>query len=185
MGLSFDNNEINKNNSMKTFRLKDTSGYFYQKDDYIGAVHAIIEALYTVFKDKSWDKIISIGIDPKTFEGVVEYEDCILEGDAEEKTKEYAIIHEDCYQAACIMDKYLSYQFSPNKDMFQGFVLGYKQNLSEFEEEYDIIQTYVDNCSDYILFIEDIASELIPGRSFTREYIEARFTAMGFSFPKY
>lgn len=69
--------------------------------------------------------------------------------------------------------------------MFQGFVLGYKQNLSELEEEYDIIQTYVDNCSDYILFIEDIASELIPGRSFTREYIEARFTAMGFIFPKY
>lgn len=120
-----------------------------------------------------------------TFEGVVEYEDCILEGDAKEKSKEYLIIHEDCYRAACIIDKYLTYQFSPNKDMFQGFVLGCKQNLSELEEEYDIIQTYVDNCSDYILFIEDIASELIPGRSFTREYIEARFTAMGFTFHDY
>ena len=168
---------------MKTFRLKNTSSPVYQKDDYIGAVHAIIEALHTVFKDKSWDKIISITVDPGTFESVVEYDDCILDGDATEKAKEYAKIHEDCYQAACIMDKYLSRQFSPNKDMFCGFVLGYKECLDEFSDEYGIIEEYIDNCKDYILFIEALAGELIPGRTLTRGCLEESFNQMGFSLP--
>ena len=65
--------------------------------------------------------------------------------------------------------------------MFCGFILGYKQALNEWEEEYGIIETYVDNCSDYILFIEDLASRLIPGRVFTREHLEAKFNEMGYS----
>ena len=76
--------------------MENTNRLDYQKNDYIGVVHAIIEALYTVFNDKSWDKIISITVDPDTFEGIVEYEDCVLDGNVAEKTNEYAKIHEDC-----------------------------------------------------------------------------------------
>lgn len=75
---------------MKTFRLENLS---IEKDDYIGAVHSIIEALHTALEDKSWENIISIGIDSGTFEGVVEYEDRLFEGITTDNTKKYALIH--------------------------------------------------------------------------------------------
>lgn len=166
---------------MKIFKLTETCGLFYEKDDYIGAVHAIIEALYNVFTEKSWDKIISITVDPDTFEGVVEYEDSILDGQDEKKLME---IHRDCYIAARIMNKYLDYGYRPNSDLFRGFVLGYMESVDEFDEKYDILQTYAYSCSNYISFIEEVASRLIPGITFTGQNLKEWFNRMGFSLPK-
>lgn len=164
---------------MKTFRLENIS---IEKDDYIGAVHCIIEALYTVLEDKSWENIISIGINSSTFEGVVEYEDRLFEGRTTDNTKKYALIHEDCYRVACVINKYLDLRFNPNKDLFRGFLLGYIQELDDMDEKREIILKYAYNCVDYIEFIEDIALDLTVGQSFSREEIEVRFKEMGCKF---
>lgn len=164
---------------MKTFRLENSD---IEKDDYIGAVHSIIEALYTVLRDKSWENIISIGVDPVTFEGIVEYEDRLFEGNLSDNTEKYSLIHEECYKVACVVDKYLDLRFNPNKDLFHGFLWGYIEELYEMNYTREIILKYAFNCVDYIDFIEEIANHLTAGKSFSREEIEKKFSEMGFTF---
>lgn len=171
---------------MKTFRFENIEEmYYYEKDSYIGALHAVMELLHIVLTDKSWDKIISISMDSDTFEGIVEYEDCILEGNVELKTAKYTTIHMECYEAAIIMGRYLDYRFPPNQDIFCGYTVGYIDGLHESDPELHITETYIAPYYKYIGFIQDLADSLFPGDTLTREFIENRFNEMGFSFPEY
>lgn len=164
---------------MKDFGFKD-----HKNEKFIGALHSIVEVLYNVLSDKSWENVISIGMESNTFEGTVEYEDRILEGKIMEST--FVFIHMLCFYVADLLGRFLEYDPSPD-DSFTVFAVGYVEGKLDGDSDkqtvalFHAIRGIACKVSNYIPFIESLAREMVPDKRYTREYIEKKFSEMGFS----
>lgn len=151
---------------------------------FIGSINCVIEALLIAKRDKSWNNIVSIGIDPDTFQGSVEFDDSIL--DKEHPYKFFALVHMNCYYVARVMGPYFENGFF-NKDQFMGFLMGYITSADEYKRErdkYDLMVEIAYEFLDYLPFIEEFANEIEPGKRYKRKDIEKKFKQMGYSLPK-
>lgn len=165
---------------MKTYKIENFGVDMYQNDKFGGAIHAIIEALFNALKDKSWDRIISIGTDPTTFEGTVEYEDEDFQDNV------YSYIHRSCYYVANLMRSYIHHEHFKDNQFF-GFVTGCLYAMgNEYREpgRDSVVASIAYHINDYIIYIESLAHGIEPGKRYTREAIENKFLEMGFSFPE-
>lgn len=172
---------------MKTFRIDNFGSDIYQYDEFGGAIHSITEALFFAKKEKSWDKIISVGIDPVTKEGTVEYVDEISQDDLSDEVYKY--IHLHCFYVTNLIRNYLGNDLlRESKDnQFFGFVTGlHYAMVDEIRDPMcdSIVASIAYSINHYIRFIKEIAAELKCGKRYSREYIEAKFIEMGFSLPK-
>lgn len=167
---------------MKTYKIENFGSDMYQNDKFGGAIHAIIEAIFNAKMDKSWDRIISIGTGPITFEGTVEYEDS-QDSDLDDV---YSYIHQSCYYVANLMRSYLHNEYFKDSQFF-GFVTGCLYAMgNEYREpgRDSVVASIAYHINDYIMFIESLAHGIEPGKRYTREEIEKKFTEMGFTFPE-
>lgn len=172
---------------MKTFRIENFGSDIYQTNELGGATHSIIEALFFALKEKSWSKILSIRIDPTTFEGFVEYVDEFSEDDTSDEV--YSYIHKHCFYVANLLRNYLRNDLlRDSKDnQFFGFVNGLHYAMAQEIREpmrESVVASIAYSVNRYIQFIKELASELKAGKRYRREFIEAKFMDMGFSFPK-
>lgn len=153
-----------------------------------GIFHAIAEALTVARMDKSWDNIISVGVDDETNEGIVKYKDSILSDESEHKDVILGATHLFTYFASEILARCYVENITTVEDYVE-YALGtfndwaYGEKVEESEK--NAILSVIIPLAEYLPFIYACTEKLAysEGRTLLGKTLKKIFTEMGFTFP--
>lgn len=151
-----------------------------------GIFHAIAEALTVARMDKSWDNIISVGVDDETNEGIVKYKDSILPDESEHKDVILGAIHLFSYFASEILIRCYMENITTIEDYVE-YALGTFNHWSYGEEADDsrnnAILSVIIPLAEYLPFIYACTEKLAysEGRTLLGKTLKKIFDDMGFS----
>lgn len=152
-----------------------------------GIFHAIAEALTVAGMEKSWDNIISVGVDNKTNEGIVKYKDSILADEPEHCDVILGATHLFTYYASEILARSYLEGITTAED-YAEYALGIFNDLTEGEdvdEAYeDVVLSVIISLADYLPFIYTCTKKLAysEGRTLLGKTLKKIFEDMGFTF---
>lgn len=152
-----------------------------------GIFHAIAEALTVARMEKSWDNIISVGIDTKTNEGIVKYKDSVLSDEPEHCDVILGATHLFSYYASEILARSYLEKINTIEDYVE-FALGIFNDLTEGEEVDDTqekaILSVIIPLGGYLPFIYACSNKLAysRGRTLLGKTLKKMFDDMKLSF---
>lgn len=170
---------------MKKITMKDC-GFENHKVGDSGIFHAIAEALTVAGMEKSWDNIISVGVDNKTNEGVVRYKDSVLADEPEHRDVILGATHLFTYYASEILARSYLEGITTAED-YAEYALGIFNDLSEGEdvdEEYEnVVLSVIISLCEYLPFIYACSEKLAysRGRTLSGATLKKMFNGMGLS----
>lgn len=171
---------------MKTIKMKDC-GFENHKVGDSGIFHAIAEALTVAGMEKSWDNIISVGVDNKTNEGVVKYKDSVLADEPEHRDVILGATHLFTYYASEILIRSYLEGITSSEDYVE-FALGIFNDLTEGkdvdEAQEDVVLSVIISLCEYLPFIYACSEKLAysRGRTLSGSTLKKMFDDMGLSF---
>ena len=151
-----------------------------------GIFHAIAEALTVAGMEKSWENIISVGIDNKTNEGVVKYKDAVLANEPEHREVLLGAIHLFSYFASEILIRCYMENITTIEDYVE-YALGTFNDWADGEEVDDsrnnAILSVIIPLAEYLPFIYACTEKLAysEGRTLLGKTLKKIFEDMGFS----
>lgn len=170
---------------MKSIKMKDC-GFENHKVGDSGIFHAIAEALTVAGMEKSWDNIISVGVDNKTNEGVVKYKDSILADEPEHRDVILGATHLFTYYASEILARSYLEGITTAED-YAEYALGIFNDLTEGEdvdEAYeDVVLSVIISLCEYLPFIYACSKKLAysRGRTISGSTLKKIFNGKGLS----
>ena len=170
---------------MKTIKMKDC-GFENHKVGDSGIFHAIAEALTVAGMEKSWDNIISVGVDNKTNEGVVKYKDSILADEPEHRDVILGATHLFTYYASEILARsYLEglIMAEDKPEYAWGCLINWREG-EEVDEEYEnVVLSVIIPLCEYLPFIYACSKKLAysRGRTLSGATLKKIFNGMGLS----
>lgn len=165
--------------------MKDCGFEDHQVGD-SGVFHAIAEALTIALHDKSWDNIISVGIDSDTNEGIVKYKDSVLSDEPEHCDVLLGAIHLFSFFASAILTKCYIQKITTIEDYVE-YVLATMNDMADDEEfsesKEDAILSVIIPLARYLPFIYECSEKLAAarGRTLLGSALKNMFDKMGFS----
>ena len=165
--------------------MKDCGFEDHQVGD-SGVFHAIAEALTIALHDKSWDNIISVGIDSDTNEGIVKYKDSVLSDEPEHCDVLLGAIHLFSFFASAILTKCYIQKIKTIEDYVE-YVLATMNDMADDEEfsesKEDAILSVIIPLARYLPFIYECSEKLAAarGRTLLGSALKNMFDKMGFS----
>lgn len=171
---------------MKTIKMKDCGFENHEVGD-SGIFHAIAEALTVAGMEKSWDNIISVGVDNKTNEGVVKYKDSVLADEPEHRDVILGATHLFTYYASEILIRSYLEGITSSEDYVE-FALGIFNDLTEGkdvdEAQEDVVLSVIISLCEYLPFIYACSEKLAysRGRTLSGSTLKKMFDDMGLSF---
>lgn len=165
--------------------MKDCGFEDHQVGD-SGVFHAIAEALTIALHDKSWDNIISVGIDSDTNEGIVKYKDSVLSDESEHCDVLLGAIHLFSFFASAILTKCYIQKITTIEDYVE-YVLATMNDMADDEEfsesKEDAILSVIIPLARYLPFIYECSEKLAAarGRTLLGSTLKNMFDKMGFS----
>lgn len=172
---------------MKTIKMKDC-GFEDHKVGDSGIFHAIAEAFTVASMEKSWDNIISVGVDSETNEGIVKYKDSVFADNKSVKDDVMlGAIHLFTYFASeilaiCYVEKMTS------KEDYLDYVFANMNELTKDKESIDsedrVMLSVMLPMAKYLPFIFASANKLAysRGRSLLGTTLKELFNEMGCKF---
>lgn len=151
-----------------------------------GIFHAIAEALTIARNEKSWDNIISVGIDSDTNEGIVKYKDSVLSDEPEHCDVLLGAIHLFSFFASAILTKCYVQKITTIEDYVE-YVLATINDIADDEEfsesKEEAILSVVIPLARYLPFIYECSEKLAAarGRTLLGSALKKMFDDMGFS----
>ena len=171
---------------MKTIKMKDCGFENHEVGD-SGIFHAIAEALTVARMEKSWDNIISVGVDTDTNEGIVKYKDSVLSDEPEHCDVLLGAIHMFSYFASEILARCYVQKITTIKDYVE-YVLATMNDIEDDEEfgesKEEAMLSVMIPLARYLPFIYTCSKKLAysRGRTLLGKTMKKMFDDMGLSF---
>ena len=170
---------------MKKITLKDC-GFEVHKVGDSGIFHAIAEALTIALHEKSWDNIITVGVNSETNEGIVKYKDSVLSDEPEHCDVLLGAIHLFSFFASAVLTKCYVQKMTTMEDYVE-YALATMNDIADDEEfsesKEKAILSVVIPLAKYLPFIYECSEKLAAARCRTLlgSALKDMFNKMGFS----
>lgn len=148
-----------------------------------GIFHAVAEALTVACFEKSWDNIISVGVNPDTNEGVVRYKDSVLADPEMGENVFLGVIHLFTFFASQVLAKCYKENMTSDQEYVEYALATVNEMSDEDNSHTEAILSIVIPLAKYLPFIYACSKKLAysRGRTLLGSTVRDMFNEMGFS----